>query len=158
MKIVPYRRYDLYDELTRPFDMMRSMLGRKVFPNLSAEAEWLADDFTLAVDIVEHDDEFIVKTAIPGIKEEDVEIGFTNGMLMIKAESKDEFDKEDENYHVHELHWGKFSRSVRLPSEVNVDKAEATVTNGILEVKLPKTKPSPVHRIAVKTKELLGKK
>jgi HSP20 family protein len=76
-------------------------------------------------------------------------------VLTISAESKAEHQTEQTNWHIRELRYGKFARSIMLPEEVVFDEAEAVLENGILTVKLPKQKSNPIQRIVVKAKNLL---
>ena len=154
------RRHEPFADLMRPFERMRSLLER----DFELPENWFTTDHilgseVLALDVVDKNGDILVKTAVPGIKEEDIDISYDNGILTIQAESKEEKEEKEENWYVHELRYGKFSRSVRLPAEVNLNKAEATVENGMLTVKLPKTKASALQRIAVNAKKLAsGKK
>lgn len=159
MNIVKRRQYEPLTEMLRPFERMRSLLERDFEPleNWFGTDHILGSDL-LALDVLDKNGDLVVKTAVPGIKEEDIDISYDNGVLTIQAESKDEKEEKEENWYLHELHYGKFSRSVRLPAEVNLNKSEAIVENGILTVKLPKTKPNALQKIAVTAKKLTGGK
>jgi HSP20 family protein len=108
------------------------------------------DGNTLALDVAEQDDQYIVKASIPGIKPEEVEITLTNNVLTIKGETKEENENKQENYHLRERHFGSFVRSIALPNSVDADKIEAVNEHGVLTLTLPKAETVKPKRIEVK--------
>jgi HSP20 family protein len=122
-------------------------------PNLE-EKSWLAEageDGQLTLDVYQTDKEIIIKSTIAGVKPEDLDISFSNGMIVIKGERKMEEKVSDSNYFYQELYWGSFSRSVILPTEVDQDAIDAELKNGILTVILPKKEASNQRKIKVKS-------
>lgn len=125
----------------------------------SAEAgdeneEWLADNYEegqLAIDVYQNSDNIVVKSTIAGVKPEDIDISVNNDMLTIrgKREMKEEITEDD--YFYQECYWGGFSRSIILPMEVQTDKIDAILENGVLTVILPKAKSS--KQVSIKVKE-----
>jgi HSP20 family protein len=109
----------------------------------------------LAVDVASDENNVIVRAALPGFNEDEIDVNVHDNVLTIAAESKTEREDKQANWHIREMRYGKFARSVRLPDEVATNNADAALENGILTVKLPKEKPSPVHKIAVKARNLL---
>lgn len=91
------------------------------------------------VDVFEEGDNFVVKAEIPGMKKEDIEVSLTDDMVTISGEKKHEEKVEKKDYYRLERSYGSFSRSFRLPKEVQTDKAKATFKDGVLEVKVPKS-------------------
>ena len=91
------------------------------------------------VDVFEEGDNFVVKAEIPGMKKEDIEVNLTDNMVTISGEKKQEEKVEKKDYYRLERSYGSFTRSFRLPKEVQTDKAKATFKDGVLEVKVPKT-------------------
>lgn len=111
-------------------------------PELSQEdLSWSThrDEGELAVDIFENDKALFVKTAIAGVKPEDLSLSLSQDLLTIRGQRTDEHSNEGHNYLTRECHWGAFSRSIILPSNVRTDKAEAIFRAGILLIKLPKS-------------------
>lgn len=92
----------------------------------------------LGIDLFETPVEVIVKTMIPGVRKDDIDISLSRDMLTIRGERKDEKTIADDDYHYRELYWGSFSRTVKLPHEVDIDKAEATESQGMLTLRLPR--------------------
>jgi HSP20 family protein len=103
------------------------------------------------LDVVENEDEFVVKASIPGVKPEDLEITFTNHTLIIKGEVKADENFEDSRYRVRERRYGRFERSIYLPTEVNADQIEANCEAGILSLRLPKSEEVKPKRIAIRS-------
>ncbi len=102
----------------------------------------------LLVDIFEKNGNIIIKSIIAGVKAEDLDISFFNDIITIRGEriNKDNVDEKD--YFYKECYWGKFSRSIVLPYNVESDKLKAVLENGILTITIPKTKM--VSQIKVK--------
>jgi len=92
----------------------------------------------LGIDLFETPVEIIVKTMIPGVRKEDIDISLSRDMLTIRGERKDEKTIADDDYHYRELYWGTFSRTVKLPHEVDIDKADASESQGMLTIRLPR--------------------
>lgn len=151
MSLIPYRENDPFREMTRMFDSMREWMDRAFLTPWQVPS----GPASLAVDLTEDEKNVIVKTAIPGVREEDIDVNVQGDTLTISAESRNEREEQREGWHLRELRYGKFARTVRLPAEVDANKAEAALENGILTITLPKSRPSPVHKIAVKASKLL---
>lgn len=146
MNIVRYRHYDPFAEMDRMVRAMRSM----------PMAMDTTGSHALAVDVTENDDAVIVMASIPGVPEDKIEINVhDDNILTISAESEIRNEQNEDGWHIKELRYGRFSRSIQLPTTVDVDTARAETENGILTVTLPKTEPSPIRKIAVKARKML---
>ncbi|MFA6394137.1 MAG: Hsp20/alpha crystallin family protein [Patescibacteria group bacterium] len=122
--------------------------------NDNLEEEWLENDFEegqLSIDVYQTRDDIIVKSTIAGVKPDDIDISINNDMLTIRGKREMEEVVAEENYLFRECYWGNFSRSVILPVEIQADKIEATLENGILTLVLPKAQTA--KQISVKVKE-----
>jgi HSP20 family protein len=108
---------------------------------------------SLAVDMYETDDTVVVKTAIPGVKVEDIDVSITGDTLTVRAETKEEEEIKRENYLRRERRFGSYCRSVTLPGGLETDKAEADYDDGILMLTFPKAEEVKPKSIKVKTKE-----
>lgn len=104
------------------------------------------------VDMYETDDNLVVSADLPGLKPEDVDISITENTLTIKGEFRSEEEGERGNVHFQERRYGKFQRSVALPSSVDTNAAEAEFEDGVLKVSLPKSEEAKPKQIEVKTK------
>ena len=102
------------------------------------------------VDLYQTADEVHVKAAMPGVKPEDVQIQVNGDLLTIKAEVKQEEERDDATYHVRERRYQSYARALSLPTPVKADKAQAEVSDGILHVTLPKAEEAKPKVITVK--------
>jgi len=121
------------DAFTRPL----SLSGVSAMPNL---------------DVVETNDEIIVKASLPGLKPEDVQITVTGDTLSLRGEFKQETENGDATYHIRERRSGSFERTISLPVAVQTDKAKADFENGILKISLPKSEAVKPKTITIKPK------
>jgi HSP20 family protein len=105
-----------------------------------------------AVDMYQTDDAVVVKSAIPGIKPEDIDINITGDTLTIRGETRVEEEVNEENYIRRERRYGSFCRSLALPLPVVTEKAEAEFENGVLTLTLPKAEEVKPKAIKIKAK------
>lgn len=103
----------------------------------------------LPIDLVENQNELIVKASIPGFKPEDIEITVVGDALTIKGTAQNEVKQEKENYLVQERRFGAFHRTLNLPVAVQADKAHADFENGVLTLTLPKVEEIKPKQIKV---------
>jgi HSP20 family protein len=99
----------------------------------------------------ETDENVIIKTAIPGVNAEDIEVSVTGETLTIKAETKEEEEVNRENYLRRERRFGSCCRSVTLPGGLEAENAEADYTGGVLTLTFPKAEEVKPKTIKVKT-------
>jgi len=104
------------------------------------------DGMASSIDVSETKNELVVKAELPGMDSKDIDISMSNGFLTIKGEKKHEKEEKDENYHLIERSYGSFTRSVRLPKEVQSEKIMASFKNGVLRVTLPKSEEAKKKR------------
>jgi len=106
--------------------------------------------WTPFIDFAEKKNYFLLKAKLPGMKKKNIHISINDGILSLSGEIKRENEEKKADYYRSERFFGKFERSIRLPSEVKSDKVKSTMRNGILTVRLPKKKSS--RRRGVKAK------
>lgn len=104
----------------------------------------------LTIDVYQTEDDIVIKSTIAGVKPEDLDVNINNDMITIRGERKKDEDVDQENYYYQECYWGPFSRSVILPVEIVTEKAEATMKNGILTLRLPKADVTKTRKIQVR--------
>lgn len=131
------------DVWERPLSLMRTM-----WPEVKARE---FENLTPVLDVYEEGHEVIVKADLPGIKKEDVEITLRDNVLTISGERKSEEKTETAKYRTYERRYGKFSRSIELPFDIDAEKINAHYENGVLEIKMTKTEAeeSKVRKIPV---------
>lgn len=126
------------------FDQFNHELNRFFTHTRPTTAGGEARDWAPAVDIREEDDRFLLIADIPGVKRDDVEVTLEDGVLTIKGERHTETEETREGFHRKERVHGSFLRQFTLPDTVNPDSISANVTDGVLEIGIPKqAKPEP---------------
>lgn len=92
----------------------------------------------LSLDVYDEGDNLVIEAPIAGVSLDDLDINYSQGVLTVKGERKRERNVETDQYLTSECYWGKFSRSVFLPVEIDTKKIKAYLKNGILTIILPK--------------------
>jgi HSP20 family protein len=105
--------------------------------------------FLPATDLVETDDNFVLRADLPGVEEKDVKIELEDNVLTISGERKAEHEQRDEGYYRIERAHGQFARSLTLPEGVNAEGIVARFDRGVLEVKIPKPEQRKPHRVTI---------
>lgn len=129
----------------------------RVFDNfirggVQADENFAASYWTPAVDIVEQENEYVVKMELPGVNKDEVKISLESNILTIKGEKKQEKEEQSKNLHRIERSYGSFQRSFTLPTTVKSDKIDAVFKDGVLSVSLPKAEEAKPKQIEVKVK------
>ncbi len=101
------------------------------------------------VDIAERKDAYVLTVELPGVKVENLEIAFQDGLLTIQGERPPTQDSTDEQVHVLERRYGLFRRSITLPRHVKAEAIEASTEDGVLQVVVPKVEQAKPKRIEV---------
>jgi HSP20 family protein len=101
------------------------------------------------VDLVEAEDHFVLKADLPGLGEGDLNIELQDGTLTISGERGAEHEQREKGWYRIERAFGRFSRSLTLPDGVDPDAIEASFSNGVLEVRIPKPAERKPRRIAI---------
>ncbi len=102
------------------------------------------------INLTEDQNNFYVRAELPGVKADELEIQATGNNLSITGERKIPAVAEDARYHRREREAGTFSRIIGMPADVNSEKVEASLENGILTVVIPKAEAAKPRQIAVK--------
>lgn len=100
-----------------------------------------------AADIYDTEDNYVLKIEVPGLNKKDVNIEVKDNILSVKGERKEEKDEKKDGYHRTERLSGKFHRAFRLPRNVDARKIDASLKDGVLELKVAKpeeTKPKNI--------------
>ncbi len=102
------------------------------------------------VDVVDREEDIVVRAEIPGVKKEDLDVSVTDGTVTIKGTTSHEEKEEKGEYFRQEISRGAFSRTIGLPGDVQGDKARASFNEGVLELTLPKAAKSKRRRIEIR--------
>ena len=118
---------------------------------LKEEEEWLDEEGgQLTVDMFQTPSEIVIKSIVAGVKPEELDVSITQDMVVIKGSRQKTREVSEKSYYYKELYWGSFSRSILLPQEVDTEKAEASIKNGLLVIKLPKVDKDKTQKLKVK--------
>lgn len=102
------------------------------------------------VELSEDKNNLVVTAELPGLKKEDIDVTLLDGVLTISGERKQERKVEDEGgVHRSERYFGRFERTITLPSEVAADGVKADYKDGLLTVTLPKTEAAKPKKIGI---------
>src|SRR5215210_586233 len=125
--------YDPLSEMNRLFDQMFGGVARRT----GDEQRTQVAGWSPTIDVIQEDEDLVVRAEIPGARPEDVDITVQNGVLTISGKLEEEREKERQGYLVRERRYGTFRRSLQLPQDVNEDQINARFENGVLEVTIP---------------------
>ena len=101
------------------------------------------------VNLTENKDKYFVRAELPGVKADELDLQVTGNKLAISGERKITAEDESAKYHRREREAGTFSRMIGLPGEVDSDKVEAKLENGVLTVVVPKAEIAKPKQISV---------
>ncbi|MBD3238696.1 MAG: Hsp20 family protein [Candidatus Moranbacteria bacterium] len=121
------------------------------YQNQAEEPEWSSDqEGQLTIDVYQTETDIVIKSTIAGVKAENLDVQINNDMVTIRGERTQEEQIKQEDYYYQECYWGAFSRSIILPVDIQANKAEANLKNGILTIKLPKASSAQARKIKVR--------
>lgn len=142
--------WDPFRDLTEVEREMGKWFGRRPLVSWASRTDggqWLPE-----VDITEEKDRILVRADLPGMKQEDISVEVSDGVLTIKGERKKETEtKEGKTYRL-ERSYGSFLRSFTLPAGVDASKVNATYKSGVLDIALPKLAEAKAKQIKVDVK------
>jgi HSP20 family protein len=129
----------LRDEMDRLFDFSYPSRDSGLFSGWSP-----------ALDVYDDKDSYQVSVELPGMKKEDIDISMQDGVLTVSGERKHERENKEGQTFRSERYFGKFQRSITLPSGVDTTKVTATYKEGVLLIHLPKAEEAKPRQIEVK--------
>ncbi len=156
-KLMPWRKRSELPERWRsadPFDVLHREINElfdgyyRGFGGLGRRMAGSA-----GFELSETDEEIRVKAELPGMDEKDIAVELEEDMLVIRGERKEEKETKKRNYHVSEMSYGGYHRSVPLPARIDREKAKAKFKRGVLTLTLPKTEEARAEhrRIPIST-------
>jgi HSP20 family protein len=102
----------------------------------------------LNVNVRDEEDTFVLSALVPGLKAEDLNIQVLDDVVRIEGE----YQANEEEYLLQELPSGSFHRVLRMPAEIDADKVEAKITDGVLTLRLPKAESARPKKIKIAVK------
>jgi HSP20 family protein len=132
---------------------LRSAMDRLFEDSFVSPLSWRTvaggEQINPAIDVHETPDDIVVSAVIPGVKPDDVEITMTGQSLTLRGELKADEEVSRDQYLYRERRYGSFSRSIQLPVRVKGDDAEATFTDGVLKLRIPKAEEVKPRQIRI---------
>lgn len=142
MKLIPWKTTNRVN----PFDSL--------FDGIFSTAPWQGEPATrerwAPVNVFENETAFVVEVELPGVDEKDVEVKLTGDELTITAERKHDKETKAGDYHRVESHFGRFSRTLRLPESLNTEAIDARFKRGVLTLTVPKAPERTPQKIAIR--------
>lgn len=140
-----------------PLQEMREwdQLFDRFFMSMPGPSSTPARNAILPVDIYEKGGVFYVKASVPGIAPEDLDVSIDNNVLTISGETKFESETEEARVFRREVSYGSFTRSIKLPEGLDLEKVDAHFENGLVTISIPKLveQKAPALKVKVKTGE-----
>jgi len=119
-------------------------------PFLNTENTGCEADWSPRMEVEENDNNYYLTVEVPGMSKKDIDIKVENNIITLSGEKKDKKVKKENSYtHLKEISYGKFSRSFKLPGNVDVDKISAKWNEGVLSVEIPKPEVSKAKKIDI---------
>ena len=131
-------------------------MRRKKIQEESYEEEYLDQSIgsdvegQLTIDVYQTPDEIVVESTIAGVDPDNIDIDATSDSVTIRGERSKNAQVAEVDYFYQECFWGRFSRSIILPQEIDPDRAYSDIKNGVLTVHLPKIHKDKTRKISVK--------
>ncbi len=138
--LLPFKRQSAVPNVFSEMDdVLKKMWYGFPFHNLEEDMDVA---WSPRLDVSETDNGLEIVADLPGMDKKDINVSLEENLLTIKGEKKEEKESKDKHYHTIERRSGSFYRAIRLPVEVEKDKVEAAFKDGVLTLRLPKTKES----------------
>ena len=127
-------RWSPFDEMAR---WPRSLLNRDLFTALQS-ANPLSTEWSPTCDVTETDGEIVVHAEIPGVDAKDIDVSVKEGALTIRGEKRSETTSDKDGRKYTERFFGSFERTIPIPPNIDMDKIDANLSEGVLELRVPK--------------------
>jgi len=118
------------------------------------DSNWIEEEneeAELAVDVYQTPTEIVVQTMVAGVRPDDLELSIARDMITIKGQREESRTIDEDNYFSKELYWGRFSRTISLPQEIEPEEVEATEKHGLLTIKLQKVDKGKTNNVKVRS-------
>ncbi|MFZ3065509.1 MAG: Hsp20/alpha crystallin family protein [Nitrospirota bacterium] len=146
------KKWDPFRDLLSLQERMNKLFEESLLQTGKERQDISIAGWSPAMDVMESDEEIVLKAELPGIELKDVEVLIKDNILTLRGERKFEKEEKKENYHRIERPYGAFQRSFTLPYTVEQEKVKAKMKDGVLEVRLPKTKEEKSKKIEIEVK------
>ena len=135
-----------FSELDRVFDNFRREFEKSLYSFPRTEFSSFPKFQEVTCDVIDEGKQLRVKVDLPGITKKEVVLNVTDSAIEIHAEHKEESEEKKKNYLRKERSSAVYDRIIPLPEKILSDKVKSKLTDGVLEVILPKSKPTPIQK------------
>lgn len=141
-----------FDKLTGSARVEQAQQAAAPAPTGDAAADEAAEgeEGQLTIDVYQTEGDIVIKSTVAGVSPDDLDITVTGDMVTIRGERQPDEEIPQENYYYQECYWGPFSRSVILPVDVDADRIDAAMKNGVLTIRLPKIEKEKTRKLKVR--------
>ena len=143
--VVPFRPLTMFEEMERMFEQFMPQSWMHPF---RMEHTALTESLP-QVDVIDQDNQLLVKASLPGVKKEDLEVSTTDHSVTIRGKTREEHKEEEGEYYRKEIRSGNFLRTVALPASIDETAIKAKFNDGLLEITLPKAETEKRHSIKI---------
>ena len=149
------KKRGFFERLTGGIRMDDDMLEEHdEVPDEKQTANWMEtenDEAELAVDVYQTPTDIVIQTFVAGVRPENLDMTIARDTITISGKREENRNVGEDNYFIKELYWGKFSRTISLPQEIEPEEAEATERHGLLTIRLEKIDKDKKTNIKVKS-------
>ena len=139
------QRWDPFAEMRRMEDAINRMWSG------SRPAGYDSGRWDIPLDVVQQDDDIVVRASMPGLNPDEINVTLEDGLLTIEGEMSSETEANESDYLLKERRVGRFHRSLRLPDSVDAEKARPSYENGLLTISVPKQEAKKARRLEVRS-------
>jgi HSP20 family protein len=151
VELAPTSTSNLYQAFDDTFERFRDDFEDLFFPSTWVNQFALTPETRVpAVDLEDQGKDFLLKAEMPGFKKDDIEIDVQDDVIVITGEAGWKYDRKERDYICKERACKTFYREVDLPEEIKVDEVSANLSDGVLEITLPKKTPKQKRKVKVK--------
>lgn len=145
-------KWDPFRDLLSLQERMNKLFEESLSRSGKDQEDLTVGRWSPAIDVMENEQEIVIKGELPGIELKDVEVLIKDNLLTLRGERKFEKEEEKEDYHRIERAYGAFQRVFTLPASVEQDKVKAKMKDGILEIRLPKARKELPKKVEIEVK------
>lgn len=109
------------------------------------------DEAELSIDVYQTPTDIIIQTMVAGVRPEDLELSIARDTITIRGKREESRTIDEENYFTKELYWGRFSRTISLPAEVEPEEVEATERHGLVTIKIKKVDKEKKNSVKIRS-------
>lgn len=148
------RKRSFFERLTGSIGMSEEYEEGHSDPKEKNGKNWIEEEnqeAELAVDVYQTASEIVIQTMVAGVKPDDLDLSVARDIVTIKGSREEGRNIDEDNYFAKELYWGKFSRTISLPQEVEPEEVDATERHGLLTIKIKKVDKGRKNAVKVKS-------